>query len=285
MTVRIVTDSTAAISPQQAEALGITVIPLTVFFGEDAYLDGIELDDAGFYTKLQECKVFPCTSQPSPTVFQEAYIRLIDAGADGILSVHVSSKLSGTYQCACAARDTLPDDVKKIPIEIIDSESVSVGMFQAVLQAAEEARMGMGLEEIKAHLLEQLSRTRILGMLDTLEYAKRGGHLGSAAAFFSNLLNMKPLISLKDGAVIPVERPHTRSKAYTRIAQLVSDMGKIEQLIIGESNEEVGQELAQALKTIYQGDIPRCKLGAVLGAHGGPGSVAVAVITAKKSQE
>jgi DegV family protein with EDD domain len=175
--------------------------------------------------------------------------------------------------------------VKKIPIEIIDSESVSVGMFQAVLQAAEEARMGMGLEEIKAHLLEQLSRTRILGMLDTLEYAKRGGHLGSAAAFFSNLLNMKPLISLKDGAVIPVERPHTRSKAYTRIAQLVSDMGKIEQLIIGESNEEVGQELVQALKTIYQEDIPRYKLGAVLGAHGGPGSVAVGVTTARQLQE
>ncbi|TMD78419.1 MAG: DegV family protein [Chloroflexi bacterium] len=219
MPVRIVTDSTADISPQQAQALGITIIPLTVFFGEDTYLDGTELDNVGFYTKLQESKVFPRTSQPSPTVFQEAYIRLIDAGADGILSVHISSKLSRTYQCACAARDTLPDDVKKIPIEIIDSQSVSVGMSQDVLQAAREARSGMGLEEIKAHLLDQLSRTRILGVLDTLEYAK------------------------------------------------------------------VGQQLAQALNTTYQGDISTYKFGAVLGAHGGPGSVAVAVITARKSQE
>jgi len=285
MTVRIVTDSTAAISPQQAEALGITIIPLTVFFGEDAYLDGIELDNAGFYTKLQESEVFPRTSQPSPTVFQEAYIRLIDGGADGILSVHISSKLSGTYQCACAARDTLPDDMKKIPLEIIDSQSISVGMSQAVLQAAREARMGAGLKEIKDHLLDQLSRTRILCVLDTLEYARRGGRLGSATAVLGNLLNIKPIISLKEGAVIAVERPRTRSKAYTRIAQLVIDMGKIEQLVIGESNEEVGQELMQALTTIYQGDIPRYKLGAVLGAHGGPGIVGVAVISAGKLQE
>jgi DegV family protein with EDD domain len=285
MTIGIVTDSTTDISPQQARALGITIIPLTVFFGEDAYLDGIELDNAGFYTKLQESETFPRTSQPSPTVFQEAYMRLFDRGVDGILSVHLSSKLSGTYQCACAARDTLPDDVKKIPLEIIDSQSVSVGMSQAVLQAAREARMGVGLEEIKAHLLDQLSRTRILCVLDTLEYARRGGRLGSATAALGNLLNIKPIISLKDGAVIALERPRTRSKAYTRIAQLVSDMGKIEQLVIGESNEEVGQELVQALTTIYQGDIPRYKLGAVLGAHGGPGIVGVAVISAGKLQE
>jgi DegV family protein with EDD domain len=285
MTVRIVTDSTADISPQQAQSLGITIIPLTIFFGEDAYLDEIELDNAGFYTKLQESEVFPRTSQPSPTVFQEAYIRLIDGGADGILSVHISSKLSGTYQCACAARDTLPDDMKKIPLEIIDSQSISVGMSQAVLQAAREARMGAGLKEIKDHLLDQLSRTRILCVLDTLEYARRGGRLGSATAVLGNLLNIKPIISLKEGAVIAVERPRTRSKAYTRIAQLVIDMGKIEQLVIGESNEEVGQELMQALTTIYQGDIPRYKLGAVLGAHGGPGIVGVAVISAGKLQE
>lgn len=285
MTVGIVTDSTADISPQQAQALGITIIPLTIFFGENAYLDGVELDNASFYTKLQESESFPRTSQPSPTVFQEAYIRLIDAGVDGILSVHISSKLSGTYQCACVARDTLPDDVKKIPLEIIDSQSVSVGMSQAVLQAAREARTGVGLKEIKAHLLNQLSRTRVLCVLDTLEYAKRGGRLGSAAAFLGNLLNMKPIISLKDGAVIAVERPRTRSKAYTRVAELVSDMGKIEQLVIGESNEEVGQELVQALKTVYQGDIPRYQLGAVLGAHGGPGIVGVGVITARELQE
>src|SRR5947209_14587763 len=107
MVVRIVTDSTSDIPLEQAEALGITVVPLTVFFGEEAYLDGVELDNVGFYRKLQASKTLPRTSQPSPANFQEAYTRLINEGADGILSIHLSSKLSGTYQSACTARDSL----------------------------------------------------------------------------------------------------------------------------------------------------------------------------------
>ena len=111
MTIRLVTDSTADIPIDQAQADGITVVPLTVFFGDEAYLDGVDLDNASFYRKLQESKELPRTSQPPPAAFQEAYIHLIAEGADAILSVHLSSKLSGTYQSACTARDTLPDTV------------------------------------------------------------------------------------------------------------------------------------------------------------------------------
>src|SRR5579864_2132741 len=124
MNVRIVTDSTADIPQDEADALGITVVPLTVFFGDEAYLDGVELDNAGFYRKLEASKELPRTSQPSPAKFQEAYTRLIAEGADAIISVHLSSKLSGTYQSACTARDTMPEN--SIPIEIIDSLSISV---------------------------------------------------------------------------------------------------------------------------------------------------------------
>src|SRR5579864_8391754 len=109
MTVRIVTDSTADIPQEQARAAGITIVPLTVFFGDEAYLDGVELDNAGFYRKLQSSKDLPRTSQPAPAMFQEAYTRLIDEGADGILSVHLSSKLSGTYQSARTASESLPE--------------------------------------------------------------------------------------------------------------------------------------------------------------------------------
>src|SRR5947209_9430413 len=123
MNVRIVTDSTADIPQEEADALGITIVPLTVFFGDEAYLDGVELDNVGFYRKLAASKELPRTSQPSPAKFQEAYTRLIDEGADAILSVHLSARLSGTYQSACTARDTLPEAVKNIPIEIIDSKS------------------------------------------------------------------------------------------------------------------------------------------------------------------
>src|SRR5712691_8135804 len=140
MAVRIVTDSTADIPLERAKALGITVVPLTVFFGDEAYLDGVELDNPDFYRKLQASKVSPRTSQPSPGSFQEAFTRLIKEGADAILSVHLSAKLSGTYQSACTGRDSLPEDVKKIPIEIVDSKSISIGMALPIIRAVEEAK-------------------------------------------------------------------------------------------------------------------------------------------------
>src|SRR5215469_8810599 len=148
MAVRMVTDSTVDISPEQAEALGITVVPLTVFFGDEAYLDGVELDSASFYRKLKESKELPRTSQPSPAAFQEAFQRLIDEGAEAILSIHLSSKRSGTYQSACTARDSLPEGTQKVPIEVIDSLSISIGMNYAIEQAASQAREGKSLEEI-----------------------------------------------------------------------------------------------------------------------------------------
>lgn len=281
MAVRILTDSTADIPIAEAAALGITIVPLTVFFGEESYLDNVELDNAGFYHKLQASKALPRTSQPPPAAFQEAYLRLIDEGADAILSVHLSSKLSGTYQSACTARDSLPADAKKVPIEILDSQSISVGMSRSIIQAAQEAREGLALETIKAHVLDQLARTRILAVLDTLEYVKRGGRIGAAAAMVGNMLSIKLMISLKNGEVVPIERPRTRSKAYARVAQLVSEAGKIEHISIAEANEEVGQQLAEALKATYSGEILTYKLGPVLGTHTGPGTAAIALVVAR----
>jgi DegV family protein with EDD domain len=280
MTVRIVTDSTVDIPMEQAAAAGITVVPLSVFFGDEAYLDGIELDNKGFYQKLQANKVLPTTSQPSPAKFHEAYTRMIEEGADGILSIHLSSHLSGTYQSAHNASQSLPEDLRKVPIEVIDSLTISAGMSRAVFLAAREAREGLSLEVIKAHVLDELAHTTILAVLDTLEYVRRSGRIGGASAMLGNMLSVKPIISLKDGAVVPVERPRTRSKAFARIAQLIADMAPIEAISIAESNEELGQQLSEALRETYTGEVPRYKLGAALGTHTGPGTVAVAVVKA-----
>ncbi len=277
--IRIVTDSTADIPISQAEELGITIVPLTVFFGDKSYLDNVELDNARFYSMLQSSRELPRTSQPSPAAFEEAYTRLVQEGADGILSIHLSSKLSGTYQSACTALEMLPDEVKKVPIEIVDSQSVSAGMGYAIQRAAQEARAGESLEEIKAHLLSRLQRTRILAVLDTLEWIRRGGRIGGARALLGNMLSVKPIVSLKEGEVVPVEQPRTRSKAYARVAQLFSEMGQVENVCIVESNEEVGQQLAEALKTVYNKDIEHYKLGGVLGTHTGPGTVGICVVT------
>lgn len=280
MAVRIITDSTSDIPKEQAEALGITIVPLTVFFGEQAYLDGVELDNASFYTKLQASKVTPRTSQPSPAAFADAYTRLIDEGADAIIAVLLSAKLSGTYQSACTARDSLPDELKKIPIEVIDSANVSMAMSIATMHAAEEAQQGLGFEEIKANLLDRLSHTRILFVLDTLEYLKRGGRVGGAAALLGGMLSVKPILTIKNGEVAAVERPRTRSKAYARIAQLISEMKNPREFTIVESDTEVGQQLAQALQAQVQGQgsIPTYKLGAVVGTYAGPGTTGVAMI-------
>ena len=276
--IRIVTDSTADLPIAEAEALGITIVPLTVSFGDETYLDNIELDNAHFYVKLQTSKDLPQTSQPAPAKFQEAFTQLINEGADGIISVHLSSKLSGTYQSACTARDTLPEDVKKVPIEIIDSYSISAGMAYALRKAVEEVQQGKTLEEVKVHLIDRLKRTRILAALDTLEFVKRGGRIGAARALLGNMLSVKPIITLKEGEVVPVEQPRTRSKAYARIAQLVSEMGPLEKLTIAESNEEVGAQLAEVVQSVYPGEIERYKLGGALGAHTGPGTVAVCAV-------
>jgi DegV family protein with EDD domain len=151
-------------------------------------------------------------------------------------------------------------------------------MAYPLRKAAEEAQQGKTLEEIKVHLIDRLQRTRILAALDTLEFVKRGGRIGAARALLGNMLSVKPIITLKEGEVVPVEQPRTRSKAYARIAQLVSEMGPLEKLTIAESNEEVGKQLAEAVKSVYAGEIERYKLGGALGAHTGPGTVAVCAV-------
>lgn len=283
MSIRIVTDSTADITPEMADALGITIVPLSVFFEDETYRDNIDLDNATFYQKLQASKTLPRTSQPAPALFQEAYTRLIQEGADGILSIHVSSKLSGTYQSACTGWDSLPEDQQTIPFVAIDSKSISAGIFVTLKKLVEMAGQGSSLEELKAYAEDQFSRTHILALLDTLEFLKRGGRIGNAKALLGNMLSVKPIVTLnKEGEVVPLEQPRTRSKAFARAAQLMKEYGELEELVIAESDANIGNQLVETLKTIYTGDIAQYKLGAVLGAHTGPGTVGIIAVTAKQ---
>lgn len=280
MVVRLVTDSTADLPTDVASALQISVVPLTVSFGDESYLDGVELDNAAFYTRLARSKDLPRTSQPPPAAFEAVYRRLIEQGADAILSIHLSSKLSGTYQSACTARTTLAEGGSTVPIEIIDSLSVSVGMNYAIQKAARLAGEGSSLAELKAFVEDALARTTILAVLDTLEYVRRGGRIGGASALLGTMLSFKPIVSLKDGEVIAIERPRTRSKAYARLAQLLGERGTIEAVSIAQSNDEVGQQLAETIKEVYAGEVPIYQLGAALGTHTGPGTAAIALVQA-----
>jgi len=282
MTVRIVTDSTSDLTPELAKKWGITIVPLTVFFGDESYLDNVDLDYIGFYKKLQEAKELPQTSQPSPARYQETYKRLIDEGATGIISAHLSSGLSGTYQAAVNAASDLPEEYRHVPIEVIDSKSASVGIALPLLKAVEEIKQGASLAEIKENLIDRYSRTHIIAILDTLDYLKRGGRIGGAKALLANMLSVKPIIALKDGTVIPLEQPRTRSKAFTRGVQILKDNEPLEEAAIVQASPEIGSQLEEVYKTSFTQPIQRFGLGSALGTHTGPNTVGIVYITAKK---
>lgn len=277
MAVRVVTDSTADLPKDQAQELGICVVPLTVQFGEEVYRDGVDLGSAEFFAKLATSKVTPTTAAPPSGLFEEAYRQLIKDGADGILAVNISSVLSGTYNSAVVGAEALKD--QKVPIEVVDSRSVSGGLGIPVMAAARAAREGKSLAECKAIAEDMLSRMNIYAVLDTLEFLQRGGRIGKARQLLGTLLNVKPMLTVKGGAVLPLENVRTRSKAHERIAQLLEKLGPIEIIGIAESDEEIGQQLTKAIRTIYAGPIEHFLLGPVVGTHTGPGTSAVCAVT------
>ncbi len=277
MAVRVVTDSTADLSKDQARALGISVVPLTVQFGEEVYRDGVDLESAEFFSKLATTKVMPTTAAPAPGLFEETYRQLIREGADGILSIQLSSKLSATYSSAVQGAEPLKD--QSVPIEVVDSRSVSGGIGIPVMAAARAAREGKSLAECKTIAEDMLARMNIYAVLDTLEFLQRGGRIGRASLLLGTLLNFKPLLTVKDGEVLPLEKPRTRSKAHERIAQLLEKLGPIEIVGIAQSDEEIGQQLTTAIRAVYTGPIEHFRLGPVVGTHTGPGTAAVCAVT------
>ncbi len=277
MAVRVVTDSTADLPKGQAQDLGICVVPLTVQFGEEVYRDGVDLGSAEFFAKLATSKVTPTTAAPPSGLFEEAYRQLLKEGADGILVVNISSVLSGTYNSAVVAAEALKN--QPVPIEVVDSRSVSGGLGIPVMAAARAAREGKSLADCKAIAEEMLSRMNIYAVLDTLEFLQRGGRIGKARQLLGTLLNVKPMLTVKGGAVLPLENVRTRSKAHERIAQLLEKLGPIEIVGIAESDEEIGQQLTKAIRTVYAGPIEHFLLGPVVGTHTGPGTSAVCAVT------
>lgn len=277
MAVRIVTDSTSDLSKEQARELGICVVPLTVHFGEEVYRDGVDLESGAFFAKLATSKVMPTTAAPPSGLFEEAYRQLLRDGADGILAVQISSVLSATYNSAVVGAEALKD--QPVPIEVVDSRSVSGGLGIPVLAAARAAREGKSLAECKAIAESLLARMNIYAVLDTLEFLQRGGRIGKARQLLGTLLNVKPMLTVKGGAVLPLENVRTRSKAHERIAQLLEKLGPIEIVGIAESDEEIGQQLTKAIRTVYDGPIEYFPLGPVVGTHTGPGTSAVCAVT------
>jgi DegV family protein with EDD domain len=274
--VAIVTDSTADLPPELVEELGVTVVPLQVIFGNEAYREGVEITTEEFYERLVKSRPLPTTSAPSVGDFQEVYERLLEE-VDSIVSVHIGAKLSGTVQAAHAARQSL---AKPERIEIVDSQAVSVAIGFVVMEAVEAARAGAKLAEVKAAAESAAQRTHVRFMLDTLEYVRRGGRIGRARAYLGTLLRVKPILSFREGEVYPEERVRTRVRGLERIIQWAVRHQKVKRAVVAHATtldeaESIRERLAMAFPSVK---VYLIRFGPVLGTHGGPGTIGVGIM-------
>jgi len=279
--VKIVTDSSAHLPLVQRQKHDITVVPLKAIFGTTEYRDEIDLTNEQFYKMLPNAEVHPTTSQPSAGDFMEVYKPLLDAGRE-IVSIHLPSKLSGTYASACAAKTELETQLKQaLPLSIVDTPWLSMALGLLVIAAAQAAETGMSREEVVATINALIPKLNLIFVLDTLEYLKRGGRIGGARAMLGTLLNVKPLLEIKHGLVEPLEQPRSRATALKRLMEIM------EQRTAGHKTVHVSvlhaESPGDAIK--IEKEIRKrfdCKefymteIGPVIGVHSGPNAVGIA---------
>lgn len=277
--IRIVTDSTCDLPQDLVDAFGITVVPLYINFGDQGYLDGVEISRQEFYQRLSESDRLPTTATPGVDAFSQTYERLAEEGASEILSIHISVSLSATVEVArTAAKQT-----RTVPVTVFDSQQLSLGTGFLVLSAAKAASEGLAMDEILALLEDQASRSYVIAALDTLEYLRRSGRMNAAVARLGSILKIKPLLIMHGGEPT-AERVRTRERAIQRVIGFVDELGPLEQLALVHTNApQEAQTLYQRAKHLFP--TPEEPLSVdvtpVLGTHIGPGVVGFTCITAQ----
>ncbi|MAU39892.1 MAG: hypothetical protein CL501_03395 [Actinobacteria bacterium] len=268
MTIRIVTDSASDISLEEAESLGIEIVPLSIRFGETEYTDLVDLSVSDFYLKMSENDLLPSTAAPSPGAFEAAFKRCVEAGAEGVICINLSLALSATGQAAQLAADALADTV---PVRCIDSKSITCGLGTIIRNAAEAAKNGGSMDEIVSLVENLASRTRIFATLDTLENLKKGGRIGGAKAMLGTMLQFKPCLDLSSGEVVEAGRQRTRKRSLTWLKEVLEGEGEISELSIIHGDAPDVEEFATLISDIVPREQIRInQLGAVIGTHGGP---------------
>jgi DegV family protein with EDD domain len=276
--VAVVTDSTADLIPELVARHSITVVPLTVNLDGQSYHDGVDITAAEFYAKLQRSSSHPTTSQPSPGQFKEAYERLL-ADHEEVVSIHISAKLSGTMSSAQQAAQMIGDE----RVHVLDSQFASMPLAALVLVAASRAALGADASEVIEDVTRVRAAARCYFAVSTLEYLRRGGRIGSAGALLGSVLQIKPILAIEDGQVVPLERVRTHERALHRLVELTRSVDRAGGLclVIGHAAAEpAAQALAERLEGIAESLIVQ-PLGPVVGAHAGPGTVGVAAYPAE----
>jgi len=268
MPVRIVTDSSSDLDAAVVEELGVEVVPLSIRFGSEEFTDRVDLTVEDFYSRMASSSALPETAAPSVGAFEQAFRRQAEAGADSVVCITISSKLSATMQAAENAAKVVADD---FPVRVVDSLSVTAGLGSLVQAAARAAAEGQDADQIVALVAGLAPRTRVAGTLDTIENLKKGGRVGGAQAVIGSLLSIKPLIHFEDGVVGPAGRARTRRKALEWVRDQVFERPEVENLAVIHSMAPDIDDLLDLLAPRYDRDsIPVTTIGPVVGTHGGP---------------
>ncbi len=280
MTVKIVTDSLSDIVDDDYGELGITVVPLYVRFGEMVLRDRVEITTDEFYHRLVHDEILPTTTQPSPGDFLEVFNKLAKE-TDEILVIVVSSKLSGTYQSALQAKSMVEG---KCRIEVIDSETVIMGLGLIVLSAAKAARDGAGLGDLVDLVRGAMPRSHAIMSFDTLKYLAKGGRIGRAQGLLGSILSFKPILTVKEGEVSPVTKVRTKAAGMDYLCNFVAGFSKIEELAVEfATTPDDADELIKRISSLFPAErIYRSTVSPVIGTYTGPNVLSVSVLTAKE---
>ena len=275
--IKIVTDTTADLPPAMVEEHDITIVPINIHFGTESYKEGVNMDWDLFYGKIDELGIIPTTSQPSVGEFAEVYRRLARGGADAIISTHVTSKLSGTYQSAVMASEEVADEVKVYPHDSLAGSAILGFMC---MEGSRMARAGKSVEEILARLDEIRSRLHVLLVLENLEYSRKSGRVGGLAAALASVLNLKPIVDLHDGLLDVAEKVRSRQKSLNRLLDIMEErVGTTSPINLGVVHAralEVGQEmLSRGEERFNCQETYVYDLCASLTVHFGPGTIGV----------
>jgi fatty acid kinase fatty acid binding subunit len=276
--VLVVTDSTSDIPPAMAKSLGIEIVPLSVRFGDEVFLDRIEMSQDEFLDRLKATSELPKTSQPPITAFEEVFRAGIESGRD-VVCITVASNLSGTFNSARLAADS----VDPARVTIVDSKTVSMSLGWCAIEAVKAANDGKDTKEVEAAANSAIARGQLYAVLETLDYAHRGGRIGRASHLIGSMLSIKPILTVREGEVTPLERVRTWRKAVERLGEIARSHAPLSGLAVAHAGSpEDAEQLADGLSDLVPTDrLIFTDVGPVIATYAGPGAVGVFPLVAE----
>jgi len=269
--IKVVTDSACDLPQALVDELAIAIVPLSIRFGSEEFVDRRDLTPDQFWSRCASSSVLPETAAPSPGAFRAAFQQAGEEGYSGVVCVSLSSALSATHQAAVKGAEDLD-----LPVRVIDSTSITLGQGIMVLAGARAAAAGKSLEDVAGTVEDLVPRTRVFGALDTLEYLRKGGRIGSARALLGSMLSVKPILRIQDGAVAEESKQRTRGRALAYVVDKVKAAGRIENLGVINGAAPDLEAFLDMLGALYpREEIVVADIGPVIGSHCGPGTIGV----------